>query len=335
LKQLALAMNNYLSSNDGMTPMIFVDYHNPTTNPTTVGVELQNQSQHARLLPFLEQNTVYNAMNFNYGVRWGPGVNGTDNDAGGLYSVIQGTAITTQVAGFLCPSDPWPGRASNSQITVGQTNNPYTATCNYPTTFGLNRAYNNWNLNGPCYMSSDWDGAFMGITVGLRNFTDGTSNTAIFSEWVKGSGVDPAAQLDKDTLGMVYGQSKSNNSNIPGQPSSPQGYQPGYPFDILASQVCQASTSLQQDWSWKGEWAYYGKSMHYTHTNPPNRRSCVSDDFGRAGDMISASSLHPGGVNVAFMDGSVKFIKSTVAYQPWYAIATPNGGELISADSLY
>ena len=34
------------------------------------------------------------------------------------------------------------------------------------------------------------------------------------------------------------------------------------------------------------------------------------------------------------MDGSVRFIKSTVGYQPWYAIATPNYGEVFSSDSF-
>jgi prepilin-type processing-associated H-X9-DG protein len=50
--------------------------------------------------------------------------------------------------------------------------------------------------------------------------------------------------------------------------------------------------------------------------------------------MITASSNHPGGVNVLFMDGSVRFVKSTVNYQSWYAIATPNGGEVVSSDSF-
>ena len=33
--------------------------------------------------------------------------------------------------------------------------------------------------------------------------------------------------------------------------------------------------------------------------------------------MIGASSYHPGGVNVGFLDGSVKFIKDSVSLQTW------------------
>jgi prepilin-type processing-associated H-X9-DG protein len=55
---------------------------------------------------------------------------------------------------------------------------------------------------------------------------------------------------------------------------------------------------------------------------------------GRAmSTLINASSNHPGGVNVLFMDGSVRFVKNSVGPQAWYAIATPDGGEVVSSDS--
>jgi hypothetical protein len=38
-------------------------------------------------------------------------------------------------------------------------------------------------------------------------------------------------------------------------------------------------------------------------------------------------------VNVAFMDGSVHFIKNSVSQQIWWAIATMAGGEVVSASS--
>jgi prepilin-type processing-associated H-X9-DG protein len=49
--------------------------------------------------------------------------------------------------------------------------------------------------------------------------------------------------------------------------------------------------------------------------------------------MVAASSFHPGGVNTLFMDGSVHFIKSSVAFASWYALATPAGGEVVGSDS--
>jgi prepilin-type N-terminal cleavage/methylation domain-containing protein/prepilin-type processing-associated H-X9-DG protein len=66
----------------------------------------------------------------------------------------------------------------------------------------------------------------------------------------------------------------------------------------------------------------------YIHVMPPNTWSC------RSGLQIAhnANSHHPGGVNVLFCDGSVKFIKASIGIQTWWAIGTRAGGEVISAD---
>jgi prepilin-type processing-associated H-X9-DG protein len=49
--------------------------------------------------------------------------------------------------------------------------------------------------------------------------------------------------------------------------------------------------------------------------------------------MVGASSYHPGGVNVGFLDGSVEFIKDSVNLQTWGALSTKAGGEVIDASS--
>jgi prepilin-type processing-associated H-X9-DG protein len=46
----------------------------------------------------------------------------------------------------------------------------------------------------------------------------------------------------------------------------------------------------------------------------------------------SASSLHPGGVNVAFADGSVHFVKNSVGLQAWWGLGTRAMGEVIGSD---
>ena len=43
-------------------------------------------------------------------------------------------------------------------------------------------------------------------------------------------------------------------------------------------------------------------------------------------------SQHPGGVNVGFGDGSVKFIKNTISNRIWFSVLTSRGGEIVSAD---
>jgi prepilin-type processing-associated H-X9-DG protein len=45
-----------------------------------------------------------------------------------------------------------------------------------------------------------------------------------------------------------------------------------------------------------------------------------------------ARSQHPGGVNVGMGDGSVRFIKNSIANQIWYSVLVSNEGTVLSAD---
>ena len=70
----------------------------------------------------------------------------------------------------------------------------------------------------------------------------------------------------------------------------------------------------------------------------PNLKACVfsgqTQPLQYTAMCVGASSYHPGGVNVGFLDGSVKFIKDSVSQQTWWAIATKAGGEVIDGASL-
>jgi prepilin-type N-terminal cleavage/methylation domain-containing protein/prepilin-type processing-associated H-X9-DG protein len=52
----------------------------------------------------------------------------------------------------------------------------------------------------------------------------------------------------------------------------------------------------------------------------------------RLGYAWTTSSMHPGGVNMLFADGSVHFIKNTINPNTWWGINTMNGQEIISND---
>jgi prepilin-type processing-associated H-X9-DG protein len=91
-----------------------------------------------------------------------------------------------------------------------------------------------------------------------------------------------------------------------------------------------------QSWGWKGEWWAFGGTSIYSHTAAPNRYACDYQDQREDGrgtiTLVGASSNHPGGVNVLFMDGSVRFVKSTVNIQAWQSIATTNSNEVVGSD---
>jgi prepilin-type processing-associated H-X9-DG protein len=48
---------------------------------------------------------------------------------------------------------------------------------------------------------------------------------------------------------------------------------------------------------------------------------------------ITARSYHPGGVNVLFADGGVRFVKTTIDGTTWRSLGTVAGGEVVSGDS--
>src|SRR4051812_22754696 len=166
LKQIGLAYHNYLSTN-GAAPMVTCDPYD--LDPNNYGADAfqfpryahQNYSALTRLLPYLEGTAVYNAVNTNIGSRWGSGgltpsppTPMDPTGEAGIQAVYQATAITTQVAAFICPSDPNPGTLATMVIN-GQTRQ--VASSNYPMNIGLDRVNNGWNMNGPGYVGSNWD----------------------------------------------------------------------------------------------------------------------------------------------------------------------------------
>ncbi len=276
------------------------------------------------LLPYLEQQTVFNAFNMN----WDPGPIGGNPQYPSINigGTINSTAYLTKITVFLCPSDANPGN-----VNVANTN--------YPNNIGTNRGYAqiDWTPNGPFYQMS-WDSAIHDV-IAFDDITDGLSSTAIFSEWVKGTG-----NINSDGLGMVYGGA--------GNPivcdNSLRTMTTGSPDYVLYTTKCQNNTA--RFFAFKGEYWHLsdtGRGGFYSHTTPPNQRSCYcSESGGRAAfpalplpwdydpeTMIGASSSHPGGVNVLFMDGSVRFVKNSVNYATWLAISTTAQGETVSSDS--
>ncbi len=322
LKQLGLAYHNYLDASGGTVPPVFIDFTTSDGGQAPPAVPpVQTQSIQARLLPFMEQTVVYNAINFDVSARWGGAGwnNGTQ-----IWDEIQKTAFTTEVKSFLCPSDSNPGNTGTA-VVAGVPRR--IASGNYPANIGLNRHINAWRMNGPGFVASRWDGAFP--VVNLSTFTDGTSNTVIFSEWVKGIGNDRG----RDGLSEVY-RAGFDSSRHEGDVNS--GAWTLFNAEWDNAQLCQ-NQGLTRDFHWKGEWWIEGAKQVYSHTQTPNRRSCSYGNIGAFGgradiNMVAASSNHPGGVNAVFGDGSVKFIKSTINFNAWYALATPDGGELIGAD---
>ena len=71
------------------------------------------------------------------------------------------------------------------------------------------------------------------------------------------------------------------------------------------------------------------------HVLPVNGRSCHIYGGELDGNiLITPGSAHPGGLNVLLGDGSVRFVRSTIAHPVWWALGTRDGGEVVGSDAF-
>ena len=97
-------------------------------------------------------------------------------------------------------------------------------------------------------------------------------------------------------------------------------------------------TSATPQWSFSGRYWHTGNFAvtRYNHIMPPNSTSCAVSGAGALnvrmnykGTAKTASSRHPGGVQVALVDGSVRFVANTIDINTWWALGSRNGGETL------
>jgi prepilin-type processing-associated H-X9-DG protein len=169
--------------------------------------------------------------------------------------------------------------------------------------------------------------------VKIAGVTDGTSNMAAWSERIRGVGYN--AQV---TPGSAEWDAASPSTNLYFVPDVTQGgtladapivYANCLTAPLYANQGGFSSGPRHVNWLW---WNGAYSSARYNQVMPPNGRICTSGDENFHAAAYGALSYHPGGVNVAFADGSVRFIKQSIGPSVWWALGSRNGGEVISAD---
>jgi prepilin-type N-terminal cleavage/methylation domain-containing protein/prepilin-type processing-associated H-X9-DG protein len=170
LKQLGIAMHNYHDTM-GSLPIGRQGIHRPTGSPGYLGDT--SGSNHRRtwafsILPYIEQGVIANAVNFS--IAYSDASHGND------------TALTTEIGGFLCPSDP------NSGVVNAASFKFHLA--NYMVNWG-NTHYDQAGIATENPYSGPAPGgavSFLGapfaldMAFGVATITDGTSNTLMASE---------------------------------------------------------------------------------------------------------------------------------------------------------
>ena len=252
----------------------------------------------AMLLPGLEQAAAYDGLNFDI-----PG-----GSAPGTPENLTGQNV--RVATFLCPSDV------DRLATPSGHNNYAGNTGSEPSTNGASPTgvICGSVMLGP---GPHWDST----TVRLGDIVDGLGQTAAFCERVKGIGSANDGQA-ADALsppGSVF--------RVDGLPRDADG----------VHALCTATGPGAPGVGLSGLYPF-GSSWHvgtmygarYNHVMPPNTRSCSGKNTDNDG-AHTASSRHPGVVNLLFADGSARAIRGSIGLAVWRALGTRAGGEVVSS----
>jgi prepilin-type processing-associated H-X9-DG protein len=251
------------------------------------------------LLPNLEQQNLFNTFNFN-SLANSASTRTPPND--------NITCSYTQLNFLLCPTD-----LDRLQTPEGHINYVFNMGSDvygdsYPSPY-----------NGICLARITTPASFATIT-------DGTSTTAGISERVKGIGLNANTF---DTLSPTSSFRGNLATSFYAQGSTPKSA-----YTMCAATAPTPANSVGGE-PVGGYWTEdYITQALYSHVMPPNSWSCTGSPYNYVWPAIAASSRHPGLVNVVFMDGSVRAVKSSVAPQVWWALGTQAGGEIVSSDQF-
>ncbi|MAT73393.1 MAG: prepilin-type cleavage/methylation domain-containing protein [Planctomycetaceae bacterium] len=332
VKQMALAAANYESANGVFPPGRLIPDWEINGKPLAPGYTNYSAVQpsqktgfysvHIWLLPFMEQTNVYDLIDFNIAQIKRMTTNGTPTNP-------HYQAYSTAQSLFLCPSDSSEGQVISEN--------------NYRSNFGGSTPYAGaMRNNGPPpfadpTMQSDegfeagGNGAFTMGKKGLNAsaYSDGLSNTAFFSERLKGSGGVPTQQ--PPTKADIVTASNRTRDLMPVNDLFQDcgSYTPrADQYNFLAA----GAWPFGEDWS--NGWPFAGyDSSQYNHVAPPNWEGYDCGSYSAIPDapdehaIIAARSNHAGVVVVAFGDGHTATVADGVDLNVWRALGSRNGGE--------
>ena len=327
MKQIALAFANYESTN-GVYPMGAVT---GVTGASTSdwGSQLGNNgvSWVALTLPYFEQSTIYNAINFQVAI---------------LNSLAQpdfATAWYTKINTLQCPSDgDQDGFRADGNSGAGGLGQYAVTSAPLPPGGGAQMVP---VMN---YVGSFGDNYCIGALVKSAFFPTETP----FTTW------PPVAGQPRIGWPGYQGTYADINANLPPATGAAPGVLRGM-FDCTTNQVVKlasvtdgtsntiaAGEALPAQRADLNVWQYSAVCDGTTvPINYPTPLNCdTAGGFGTSNWASRCSyantgfkSHHPGGANFAFVDGSVHFLKQTIAMTTYCALGSRNGGEVISADA--
>lgn len=303
LKQYGLALHNYHDNYNKFPPF------GGGTGTLSSGGERSRLSGIAYLLPYVDQTAVYEE------IRTLPGDNPPYNN---------NLPWTRIIPGMQCPSDAGMQDPNNAANTRGKKNYVFCA--------GDSHAGNGCARPATPIVTQS-RGLFAALQCyGVRDATDGSSNTIAMSEMIGASSTNGPGIIAKSALGAGTGSPAACaamwNATTKSYPAGPYTGEPAraYRWADGAGSFTAFSTAL-----------------------PPNADSCFSNGGATSycDGIYSAESAHTGGVQVLMADGAVRFVSNNIdtgnqaatlpavtnsspsPYGVWGSLGTRAGGEVV------
>ena len=296
IRQLALASHNYESSFGQFPPSYEIEPG--TILPTSNG----SWSVQAKLLPYVEQNNLFNKINFN--VPWDDPLN------------VDAEIPITRVSSYICPSE------ANDTVRVNSNGEKKV----YPLNYAFNMG--SWLIYDPTKATTQGDGPFfVNSQTRMSKITDGSSNTLgvgevkTFTPYIRNTAnPGPTPPTDPDFFATFTGELKlgpSRNDNT-GHTEWCDGrvHHAGFTTVYVPNTVVK----------------YEHDGLEYDIDF--NSQKEGSSDVHPTYAAVTVRSFHPMGANISLMDGSTVTITSTIDRDVWRALGTVNGGEVIDGGAI-
>jgi prepilin-type N-terminal cleavage/methylation domain-containing protein/prepilin-type processing-associated H-X9-DG protein len=286
LRQLALSLHNYHDVAKRLPPGVIND---PNPAGGTPYGRPPRTTYMVHLLPFVEQTTVYNTIDFVNrpvapGLCWfGNNPTATGASVPLLYCPSDGMGGTFKTCGLINgdPARPAPHFLSNYMAFFSGPTVAYIETIDprFRSAFGLNRGSN------------------------FAEITDGTSNSMLLGEYLTGTRDDYRGFIWSDKAGgSQLWTELPPNSRIPDRlsPTTP-------PPPLATKPWCKNHPEINL---------------------PCVPGVSESAGLANLDHTAASRSRHPGGVQIGLADGSVRFVGQTIDLTIWRGLSTIQAGEI-------
>ncbi|MDB5352247.1 MAG: hypothetical protein JWN86_3494 [Planctomycetota bacterium] len=293
MKQIGLGLHNYETVAGAFPPSIILAGSGNTS--TWNG----GWSVHGRILPFMEQGVLFNSANFTLNKE----------------TPENSTVIRQSLPVFLCPSE------IRTKVSTHD--------------YGLAGVSSYGSCAGDWFVWGGFKGPENRSAFGANrsrrhaDFLDGLSNTMMFAE-VKT--YNSGYICDGVGLSLI-----KDPNHIPPPNADPFTVAPEY-----INGACRFYALQHTEWS-DGNVHSSGMTTAWPPNNvilgTPARDTDIDvngineEDGGPTFAAITARSYHPGGLNVLRGDGSVLFVKNSIAGATWRALGTVAGNEILDSSA--